>query len=317
MGDPAGAAAPLLSVANLHVAYGRRDVLVGLSFEVRPGEVFGLLGPNGSGKSTTFSVLTGLLRPKQCTLTFAGKPVQPGARSLRAQIGVVFQKPSLDPNMTGRENLAMAGKLHGVKGDAAKERIRQLLRFADLSDRADEAVKTLSGGMRRRLELARSLVHSPKLLIMDEPTTGLDEASFHRTWQRLHQLRDSEGLSILLSTHRPEEAAHCDRLALINNGAVVACDTPAALQEAVDGDVISVFGRDPEDIANTLREALDVAPRLIEGGCTFRCTAGHTLIPRVVEALPRGRLRAVNLKRPSLADVFLKLTGEDLEKEDA
>lgn len=307
---------PLLAVSNLNVAYGRREVLKGLSFEVRPGEVFGLLGPNGSGKSTTFSVLTGLLAPQGGDFSFDGQPVKPGARSLRTQIGVVFQKPSLDPNMTCRENLAMAGALHGVKGDAAKDRIRQLLRFADLSDRADEVVKTLSGGMRRRLELARSLMHGPKLLIMDEPTTGLDEASFHRTWQRLHQLRDTEGLSILLSTHRPEEAAHCDRLALINDGVVVACDTPAALQAAVDGDVISVFGRDPDDIANTLREALDVAPRLIEGGCTFRCTAGHTLIPRVVEALPKGRLRAVNLKRPSLADVFLKLTGHDLDKEE-
>lgn len=307
---------PLLAVSNLNVAYGRREVLKGLSFEVRPGEVFGLLGPNGSGKSTTFSVLTGLLAPQSGDFSFDGQPVKPGARSLRTQIGVVFQKPSLDPNMTCRENLAMAGALHGVKGDAAKDRIRQLLRFADLSDRADEVVKTLSGGMRRRLELARSLMHGPKLLIMDEPTTGLDEASFHRTWQRLHQLRDTEGLSILLSTHRPEEAAHCDRLALINDGVVVACDTPAALQAAVDGDVISVFGRDPDDIANTLREALDVAPRLIEGGCTFRCTAGHTLIPRVVEALPKGRLRAVNLKRPSLADVFLKLTGHDLDKEE-
>lgn len=307
---------PLLEVDDLHVAYGRREVLKGLSFSVASGEVFGLLGPNGSGKSTTFSVLTGLLRAKRVGLRFEGQPVAPGARRLRSQIGVVFQKPSLDPNMTCRENLAMAGALHGVRGEAAKERIRQLLRFADLSDRASEAVKTLSGGMRRRLELARALMHGPRLLVMDEPTTGLDEASFHRTWQRLHQLRDSEGLSILLSTHRPEEAAHCDRLALINDGVVVASDTPAALQAAVEGDVISVYGRDPEDIANTLRDTLDVAPRLIEGGCTFRCTEGHTLIPRVVEALPKGRLRAVNLKQPSLADVFLKLTGQDLTEEE-
>ncbi|MEZ4468520.1 MAG: ABC transporter ATP-binding protein [bacterium] len=310
-------AEPLLAVDGLTVGYGKREVLKGLTFSVQPGEIFGLLGPNGSGKSTTFSVLTGLLKAQAGTLRLEGEAIAPGARALRSRLGVVFQKPSLDPNLTCRENLRMACRLHGIKGATAQERVESLLVFADLADRAGEAVKTLSGGMRRRLELARGLVHQPRLLIMDEPTTGLDEASFHRTWQRLHALRTEVGLSILLSTHRPEEAARCDRLALIADGKIIACDTPAALQAAVSGDVVSVFGDDPEGLASVLRDHFDVEPRRIDGGVRFRCDEGHTLIPRVVEAFPAGRLRAVHLKQPSLSDVFLKLTGMSLEDEDA
>ncbi|MCA9527626.1 MAG: ABC transporter ATP-binding protein, partial [Myxococcales bacterium] len=250
-------------------------------------------------------------------IRFNGQTVEPGARSLRAELGVVFQKPSLDPNLTCLENLRMACRLNGVRGKTAEERVTSLLAFADLADRAGDVVKTLSGGMKRRLELARGLVHQPRLLIMDEPTTGLDEASFHRTWQRLQALRAEAGLSILLSTHRPEEAARCDRLALIADGRVVACDTPAALQAAVSGDVITVFGDDPDGLVEALHSRFAVEPRRVDGGVRFRCDAGHTLIPRVVEAFPAGRLRAIHLKQPSLADVFLKLTGQTLEDEDA
>lgn len=307
---------PLLEVADLVVGFKKREVLKGLNFHVNPGEIFGLLGPNGSGKSTTFSVLTGLLAPRSVTLKFEGQPVAPGAQALRARLGVVFQKPSLDPNLTGRENLRMACALFGVRGPAAADKVASLLAEAELSDRADEPVKQLSGGMRRRLELARAQVHTPRLLLLDEPTTGLDEISFQRTWQRLHALK-ARGVSLLLSTHRPEEAAHCDRIALIDGGVVVACDSPANLQAAVSGDTITVFGSDPAELASTLRERFSVEPRLIDGGCRFLCEAGHTLIPRVVEAFPAGRLRAVHLKQPTLADVFLKLTGRSLEDDEA
>ena len=305
---------PLLEIADLRVAFGALRVLDGRSFDVGRGEVFGLLGPNGSGKSTTFSVLTGMLVPESISLRFDGREIAPGARALRARMGVVFQKPSLDPNLDARENLMLAGALFAIPRAERASRADELLRFADLSERATSPVKTLSGGMRRRLELARALVHRPELLVMDEPTTGLDEASFQRTWQRLDQLRHERGVSILVSTHRPEEAARCDRLALVDDGRVVACDTPENLQSGVSGDVVSVHGPDPEELAAVVRDRFELEPRTLDGAVEFVCERGHELIPRLVEAFPRGRLSAVNMKRPSLADVFLRLTGNTLAK---
>ena len=303
---------PLLEIADLRVAYGARRVLDGLSFQVDRGEVFGLLGPNGSGKSTTFAVLTGMLVPESVTVRFEGREVPPGDRALRTRMGVVFQKPSLDPNLSVRENLLMAAALHAVPRAERAGRAAELLDFADLADRRDEAVKTLSGGMRRRLELARALVHRPELLVMDEPTTGLDEASFQRTWSRLEQLRAEHDVTLLVSTHRPEEAARCDRLALVDDGQIIACDTPENLQSAVRGDVVSVHGARPEQVAAVVRERFELEPRTLDGAVEFVCERGHELIPRLVEAFPPGRLSAVNMKRPSLADVFLELTGHNL-----
>jgi ABC-2 type transport system ATP-binding protein len=305
----------LLEVRGLALRFRERRVLDGLDFSVRRGEIFGLLGPNGSGKSTTFRILTGLLVPDAGTLVFDGAPIAPGDRRLRRRLGVVFQNPSVDIALTCRENLLLTAALHRVPRGEAKQRAETLLELADLADRADEVVKNLSGGMRRRLELARSLIHRPSLLIMDEPTTGLDEISFHRTWDRLQALRRRDGLTILLTTHRPEEAAQCDRLALIDRGVVIACDTPENLQRAVSGDVITVSGDDRDGLAAVVRERFGLEARQVDDGVSFVCERGHELIPRLVEAFPAGRLRAVNLKRPSLADVFLKLTGHELGQE--
>ena len=306
---------PLLEVDGLSLRFGERVVLDKLSLTVRRGEIFGLLGPNGSGKSTTFSILTGLLTPQAGTLRYDGAVIKPGDRRLRTKMGVVFQKPSLDPNLSCAENLRMAGALYRVPKRALTERVSTLLEFADLSDRIDERVQTLSGGMRRRLELARSLIHYPEFLIMDEPTTGLDEISFHRTWKRLHALCAKRHLTILMSTHRPEEAAHCHRLAMIDKGAVAACDTPEALQRSVSGDVITLEGADHGLLAEVVRTQFNLEPRTVERGVAFTCEQGHALIPRIVEALPKGVLTAVYMKRPSLADVFLKLTGHDLDED--
>jgi ABC-2 type transport system ATP-binding protein len=292
--------------------FGDRQVLDGLDFSVARGEVFGLLGPNGSGKSTTFRILTGLIEPQAGTLTFDGQPIRPGDRRLRRKLGVVFQNPSVDVALTCRENLLLTAALHRVPRADAKQRAAELLEFADLADRADEPAKNLSGGMRRRLEVARSLIHRPSLLIMDEPTVGLDEVSFHRAWERLLALRRREGLTLLLTTHRPEEAAHCDRLALLDRGTIIACDTPEALQRSVSGDVITLSGDDRDELATVVSQRFGLAPRPVDDGVQFVCERGHELIPRLVEAFPPGRLRAVNLKRPSLADVFLKLTGHEL-----
>lgn len=308
---------PRLEVRDLAVSFKvrkglPRKVLEGLSFSTLPGEIFGLLGPNGSGKSTTFHVLTGGLRPDAGTLLLDGVPIAPGAAALRRQMGVVFQSASVDINLTCRENLQLAARLHCVPARDATDRIRELLALADLTDRADERVKTLSGGMKRRLELSRALIHRPRLLLLDEPTVGLDEASFERTWRRLAELRAAEGVTLLLSTHRPEEAARCDRIALLDQGRIVALDTPANLQARVAGDVITLHGADLEALAAEVRARFNLEAKVVGDGVTVLVEAGHTWIPRLVEAFPPGRLTAVNLHRPSLADVFLSTTGHTL-----
>jgi ABC-2 type transport system ATP-binding protein len=303
---------PLLEIRNLSVHFKTRRVLEGVSFAVSRGEIFGLLGPNGSGKSTTFHVLTGVLRPRAGDVLLDGRAIPPGAREMRRRMGVVFQAPSVDINLTCRENLFLAARLYRVPRGAIEARVRDLLALADLADRADDRVKTLSGGMKRRLELARSLIHEPEFLILDEPTVGLDEASFERTWQRLTRLRSEKGLTLLLTTHRPEEAARCDRLAILDGGRVVTIDTPASLQARVSGDVVRLLGPAPEEIAATLTERFSHPVTVEAHGVSLVVERGHEWIPRFVESFPAGRLTAVEMHRPSLADVFLSLTGHVL-----
>jgi ABC-2 type transport system ATP-binding protein len=311
---------PLLSAEGLRHAYGSRHVLDGLSFEVARGEVFGFLGPNGAGKTTTFHILTGLLTAQAGSFRLEGRPVVAGDRRLRQRLGVVFQSPSLDLKLTARENLALGAALYSVPRALARPRIEQLLDFAELADRADEPVQCFSGGMRRRLELARALVHQPEILVLDEPTSGLDEASFQRAWARLSRLRQEEGLTILVTTHRPEEAERCQRLLVLHRGRAVACDTVEQLRQSVSGDIIALElaeSQEPASAQELLQQRFGVAARIAERSLLIERDKGHEWIPRFVEAFPAGALRSVNLRRPSLADVFLKLTGRDLEEDEA
>ena len=310
----------LLEARDLCHSYGDRKVLDGLSFEIQRGEVFGFLGPNGAGKTTTFQLLTGLLTAQSGELRLEGRKVVLGDRRLRLKLGVVFQSPSLDQKLTARENLALGAALYAVPRKAARERVARLLDFAELSDRADEPVQRFSGGMRRRLELARALVHSPEILILDEPTSGLDEASFQRAWARLARLREEEGLTVLVTTHRPEEAERCQRLLVLHRGRAAACDSVEGLRGRVSGDVVTVDlgdGLEPADAVRTLQEKLGLEARPGDRSVTIEHERGHEWIPRIVEAFPQGSLRAVNLRRPSLADVFLTLTGRALELDEA
>lgn len=306
---------PLLSVSALTVRRGDMLAISDLSFEVREGEVFGLLGPNGSGKSTTFSVLAGLLPAQKGALKWRGVEIEGGDKRALLEVGFVGQSPSLDPALTGRENLTLTAALHRVPRGERATRVEELLRFADLLDRAEEQVSTYSGGMKRRLDIARALVHRPKALILDEPTTGLDEAAFQHTWRRLLALRDEQGLTILLSTHRPDEAAKCDRIAFIAKGCLVACDTPEALQRQVSLDRLTVQCAAPDEAAGALSAALGLEVHTSEQGLTLQCERGHALIPRVVEALPDGSVQSIQLTRPHLGDVFMHLTGASLSEE--
>jgi ABC-2 type transport system ATP-binding protein len=302
----------LLEIVELSHAFKQVRVLSGLSLRVARGEIFGLLGPNGCGKSTTLRVLTGLLVPDSGELRLLGQTVAPGGRALRKQMGVVFQAPSLDPRLSARENLTLSAALQQLPAALAKQRVAEALDFAQLPERADDLVSTFSGGMKRRLELARALLHEPRLLLLDEPTSGLDEPSFRRTWQRILELREQKQLTVLLTTHRAEEAALCDRVAIMDQGRVMALDAPAALIERVSGDVLTLEVDDCERAASDVRRHFGVEARVVAGKLVIERERGHELIPRLVEALAPGSIRSLSMHRPTLADVFVQLTGRSL-----
>lgn len=301
-----------LGVTGLRLTYGKRVALKNLTFEVAPGEVLGFLGPNGSGKSSLMRCLTGLAQPSRGLVRLGGQVVAPGDRSLRAQMGVVFQEPSLDAKLPVLDNLLLGAALFGIRGTEARSRAMDLLRFMELDGRHNDIAGTLSGGMRRRLELARALIHRPSILLLDEPTQGLDPAAQVRVWQRLQALVTEQNLTVLVSTHSAEEAAHCGRVVVLDEGEVVATDTPEGLLSRVSGDVIVMEAQDPGKLVLEIHEALGLEAHVHEGRVLLEREAGHTWVPRLVEALPSGRLQALSLRRPSLADAFFRLTGQAL-----
>jgi len=312
---PAGV--PCLAVSGLRLTYGKRVALKGLSFEVCQGDILGFLGPNGSGKSSMMRCLTGLAQPSRGLLRLMGQVVAPGDRHLRAQMGVVFQEPSLDAKLPVLDNLLLGAALFGIRGKEAHARALDLLRFMELDGRHSDIVGTLSGGMRRRLEIARALIHRPSILLLDEPTQGLDPAAQVRVWQRLRALVSQQGLTVLVSTHSADEATHCDRVVVLDQGEVVATDTPDGLLSRVSGDVIVMEAQDPAKLVTQIQEALGLEAHVHEGRVLLEREAGHTWVPRLVEALPNGRLQALSLRRPTLADAFFRLTGQALARPQA
>jgi len=295
-----------------------RVALSDFDLDLHRGEIVGLLGPNGSGKSTALALIAGLLPRRSGTLSFEGRELSGTDRAFRARLGVVFQQPSVDRKLSARENLLLSLGMQGIRGRAAAERAREQLELAELSDRADEPLKNLSGGMRRRVDLVRAVAHGPALLLLDEPTSGLDEASFRRMWAHLERLRDQTGISILVATHRPDEAARCDRLLVLSEGKTVARDTPANLIARLAEDVVRIRASgDPSELARELAAALELAVELDDRELVIQHPRGHELIVKIVESVARGRISAITVQRPTLADVFLHLTGLSLEREQA
>ncbi len=303
---------PFLRLEGLTRRFGDRVAVDGLTLDIARGETFGFLGPNGAGKSTTFHLLTGLLAPDAGRVLIDGQPAPPTDPRMRRRLGVVFQEPSLDDKLTGIENLRLGAALYGLTGKPAAARIERMLELVELRDRAGEPVERYSGGMRRRLEIARVLLHDPEILIMDEPSRGIDAATQRRIWQQLDELKHSRRLTILLTTHQPEEAEHCDRLAVLDSGRVIACDTVEALKKQVGGDVITIEAEGADEVARQVAALTPTPPRVLDGRVVIEAPQGHALIPRLVELFAPGRLASVGLRRPTLGDVFVKLTGRGL-----
>ena len=292
--------------------------LAGVDFQVAAGEIFGFLGPNGGGKTTLFRILATLARPESGTVRVFGADLATRAREVRRRLGVVFQSPSLDLQLTVRENLVHQGHLHGLGGRDLAGRIAAGLERFGLTERVDQRTAELSGGLRRRVEIAKALLHEPRLLLLDEPSTGLDPGARHDLWETLESLRAS-GVTVLLTTHFMEEGDRCDRLVLLSQGTIVAEGTPAALKEEIGGDVVTLTGRDPQALARDLAALYpDLAPVVRDGTVRLERERGHELAARLAEALP-GRIESVTVARPSLEDVFLRRTGHHLydEREDA
>ncbi len=307
--------AGFLRLERLTRRFGERVAVDALTVDVARGEVFGFLGPNGAGKSTTFHLLTGLLAPDGGRVLIEGREAPPTDGRVRRRLGVVFQDPSLDDKLTALENLKLGAALYGLSGRRAQARIDELLALVELADRAKDPVERYSGGMKRRLELARVLLHEPEILVMDEPSRGIDAPTQRRIWEQLLALRRRRSMTILLTTHQPDEAEYCDRIAVLDHGRVIACDTPDALRSQVGGDVVTLHGSGdeaPEAIAAEVHARFALDARVVDGAVVIETPRGHELIPRLVEALPAGRLRAVGMRRPTLADVFVHLTGRGL-----
>ncbi len=308
---------PRLRARDLRRSFGARAALDGVSFEVHAGEILGLLGPNGAGKTTAFRVLSGLLPADGGGIERDGAPASPGDRRYRARLGVVFQEPSIDLKMTGRENLALGAALYGLRRAEAGRRIDEALALMELGARADEAAAGYSGGMRRRIEIARVLLHDPDLLLLDEPGRGVDPEALRRIWDQLGALRRARGLSIIVTTHQPEEAERCDRIVILDAGRVCATGTPDELRGRVAGDLVTVRGDAPQEIAAIIAQRLGLPARVAAGDATGAVTIeaarGHEVVPRIAELFAPGRLRSIATARPTLADVFAKLTGKGLE----
>ena len=302
-------APPVISVQNLVHRYESRTALNGVSFDVRPAELFGLLGPNGSGKTTLFRILSTLMIPTGGRALVMGFDAAQDAASLRRQIGVVFQAQSVDAKLTAYENLWHQGHLYGLRGAALKKRVGEILARVGLADRAKERVETFSGGMQRRIELAKGLLHHPAVLLLDEPTTGLDPGARRDLWQYLQMLRDEEHVSVLVTTHLMEEAERCDRLAIMNEGNLVALGTPAELKSEIGGDVILLdAAHDSEALAAHLQTRFQVEATVMGNQVRIERESGHRFVPDVVEAFP-GEIQAISVSKPSLEDVFIHRTG--------
>ncbi len=297
-----------VDIRQISHRYGERLALDHLSFQIAAGEIFGLLGPNGGGKTTLFRLLTTLLPIRDGSIQVLGRDVGTDPSAIRRLIGVTFQSPSLDGKLTVRENLSHQSHLYGLYGRRMRQRIDELLARLGISDRAGDRVDSLSGGLKRRVEIAKGLVHEPQVLLLDEPSTGLDPGARHDLWRYLIQLREAQHTTILVTTHILEEAEHCDRIGILDSGKLVALDTPDRLRASVGGDCLTIHAKNPDRLSAQIADRFQITPRRIGAALRIERDRGHVLLREVVDSF-REEVTAVSLAKPTLEDVFIQRTG--------
>ena len=311
---PASGAA--IEVRSLVRCFDAMTAVDNLSFAVQPGEVFGFLGPNGAGKSTTIKMLCTLLKPSAGTARVNGHDVVREPARVRASIGIIFQDYSLDDRITAEENLRFHCMIYHVPRSERATRIRSMLEMVALTDRAGDRVRTFSGGMKRRLEIARGLLHHPSVLFLDEPTVGLDPQTRQNIWEHIHDLRKREGITIFMTTHYMDEAENCDRIGIMDHARLIALDTPTALKASIGGDVVRLRTADDAAAAAALRRDYALDPHTEDGLLRFEVAQADQFVPDLLRRFPVA-VRSINITRPTLNDVFLRLTGRAIREEGA
>ena len=297
-----------IEVRGLVKRFGEIEAVRGVEFEVAPGEVFGFLGPNGAGKTTTINMLCTLMKPTEGWATVAGHDVVSERDDVRRNIGLVFQDPTLDNYLTARQNLKLHAELYGLQSDLIEPRMRQVLQMVGLWERKDSTVGTFSGGMRRRLEIARGMMHSPRVLFLDEPTIGLDPQTRRSIWEYIRELKEREEITIFMTTHYMDEAEWCDRIAIMDNGEIVALDSPEKLKAQIGKDRIAIHTDNNEAAIAALEEQFGIEGRVAEGAVIFGVPSGEEFVPRLFAQLGIP-IKSVSVSRPSLDDVFMSHTG--------
>jgi ABC-2 type transport system ATP-binding protein len=297
-----------IAVRNLVKNFGEVRAVRGVDFDVAMGEVFGFLGPNGAGKTTTINMLCTLAKPTSGSATVAGHDVVRERDDVRRNIGLVFQDPTLDGYLTAQQNLRLHAELYGVQSDLVKPRMQQVMEMVGLWDRKDSVVATFSGGMRRRLEIARGLMHSPRVLFLDEPTIGLDPQTRRSIWSYIRELKEREEITIFMTTHYMDEAEWCDRIAIMDHGQIVALDSPEDLKAEIGHDRVTIHTDDDAAAIAALQEKFAIEARIAEGAVTFGVPAGEEFVPRLFADLGLP-IRSVSVSRPTLDDVFMSHTG--------
>lgn len=311
----------IISVRELGKDFGALKALKGIDLEIHKGELFGLLGPNGAGKTTLISILATILRASRGAASVCGYDVGTQEDAVRRSIGIVFQEPTLDDELTGEENLDFHGRLYGMDASTRRSRIKEVLDLVDLDDRRGDLVKTYSGGMRRRLEIARGLMHRPQVLFLDEPTLGLDPQTRRKIWNYIRDLKDSFGMTIILTTHYMDEADRlCSRIAIIDRGEIVAEDSPEGLKARLGGDVVELdtVAEVPQTFLDSLQELSTVSDVAVQDGrVVLGVTSGESFVPVAFDTARRHEVKisGVSMRKPNLEDVFIRLTGREIRHE--
>jgi len=306
----------IIRVENLIKRFKDFTAVDGISFDVKKGEIFGFLGPNGAGKSTTINILSTLLPPTEGNAFINDFNVLSQKDEVRRSIGLVFQDPSLDDRLTAEENLRFHSKLYGVPSNVYKEREKEVLQLVDLWDRKKELVRNFSGGMKRRLEIARGLIHYPSVLFLDEPTIGLDPQTRAHLWDYILKLKHDKQMTIFMTTHYMNEAEYCDRIAIIDHGKIVALDTPAQLKKDVGGDIITIKSSDMDSLKKELAKMSGFNLREEADSLYLEVNDGESFLPQLMREITTV-IDTVELRKPTLDDVFLRMTGRSIREEEA